>query len=109
MKPGDIYRMNFNHQPPAQGSDYRPALILQVDGVRKLAIAVKITRSEPTKDYPHRKRIEHKDHASLDYESYAQYDWYNIVTTTGRMKYMGTLHPTDFILVLDAFNEFHNK
>lgn len=107
MQPGQIYRMEFAFEPPEQGSEYRPALIMQVDPVNSFALAIKVTTSPPNRDYPYRESIQHRDFASLDKTSYAQYDWYNIIPLNVRCKYIGTLHATDFREITSRFKDYH--
>lgn len=30
MQPGDVFRLNFDFEPPGRGSSYRPVIIMQV-------------------------------------------------------------------------------
>jgi len=104
MQPGEIYKMNFAFQPPEQGSEYRPALIMYVDHVNSFALAVKITTISK---YPFREKIQHRDFASLDRTSYAQYDWYNTISLNVKCKYLGTLHASDFSRIISRFKDYH--
>jgi hypothetical protein len=106
MQPGEIYKMDFAFEPPQQGSEYRPALIMQVDHARSIAVAIKITRSAPTREFPYRERIMRQKYANLDYTSYAQYDWFNIIPIRPYKK-IGSLHPTDFARISTCFQNYH--
>jgi len=108
MQPGDIYRMDFAFEPPGQGSEYRPALIMHVDFKTSLAYVIKVTTSSSNIDFPYRECIKHKDFASLDRISYAQYDWYNIISINVKCKYLGTLHFADFRRITKRFKNFHD-
>lgn len=107
MQPGDVYKFNFQFEPPEQGYSYRPAIILQV--YEEKAIAIKVTHTEPTQRDPYRKKINNIAGSGLDDHSYAQYDWFNIILANNTYKKIGTLDTTEFSEIVELFNNYHSR
>ncbi|WP_338778786.1 type II toxin-antitoxin system PemK/MazF family toxin [Metabacillus sp. FJAT-52054] len=109
MQIGDIYYISFPFDPPAQGGKFRPALILGFRDNKALAVAVKITKSSPNQNFPHRVPITYWQNAGLKYMSYAQINNPTSLSMTSKPVYVGTMHPVDLNKVLTAFSKFHSK
>ncbi|RIJ62865.1 hypothetical protein [Rummeliibacillus sp. POC4] len=106
MQPGDVFKLNFDFEPPGRGSSYRPVIIMQV--YQENAIAIKVTHSGPTEDFPYREKIIDINGSGLDSNSYAQYDFYNIIPVTNTYVKIGILEPTEFAKLTALFNNFHS-
>ncbi|MBM7648691.1 hypothetical protein JOC78_001637 [Bacillus ectoiniformans] len=114
VKPGQIIDIYFPFKPPilpgqASGK-YRPALIMSVaDDGTAIAVAVKITSSEPTARFPDRIEIVHWQEAGLDNESYAEVESEIAITVSGPITLRGELNPVDFNSILLEYHKFKRK
>lgn len=70
---GEIYDMYFRYKEKPGGKK-RPGLIIAVNDGEAIAVACKVTGSEPTTFFPNRIHIEHWQQAGLDKESWVEID-----------------------------------
>lgn len=107
MQPGELYDLYVPFED-GSGGKFRPALIINSDGENAVAISIKVTKTPPNRRFPHRLPIRHWRQAGLDYMSYAQFDYYQVVNLNeGPHRRRGALVPSDFTPILTAFNTYH--
>ncbi|WP_332628569.1 type II toxin-antitoxin system PemK/MazF family toxin [Halalkalibacter flavus] len=107
MVPGEIYTMFFPYKPPAKSGKVRPVIILAVEAKRAIAVAVKITTSQPSDYFPNREKIIYWKRANLVKPSYAELDSTAIIPITPKYRYVGELHPYDFQNILIKFKSLN--
>ncbi|MET1180873.1 type II toxin-antitoxin system PemK/MazF family toxin [Peribacillus simplex] len=108
MKPGEIYDIYFPYKEKA-GGKRRPALILDVNNGRALAVAIKITSSPPSSRFPNRVPITRWLYAKLDNFSYAEIDSQTTIAILSPPPLRGRMHPDDFSNVVQEYAKLRTK
>ena len=107
FSPGDVIDFFFPYAKPINGEygKYRPALIININDKTALALALKITKSEPTEFFPNRIKIKNWRFANLIEPSYVEVDMkaHFDLRDSNQFKYRGTLWPTDFSDILKEY------
>lgn len=106
-KPGEIYDAFFRYDD-GTGGKYRPVLVMEVDSGLFVAVAIKVTTSQPKKGYTdpiHTSRLLIKDWkaAGLSKVSYAQCSTFGLFKYVELKRYIGRLTSSDF---QNIYNEY---
>jgi len=113
VKPGEIYDIKFPYKPgtideQGQTSKIRPALVITTEK-QTIAIFIKITKSKPTENFPHRIPILNWRRANLNNPSYAEIDSILLLEIDNTpLPYRGTLISSDFKHILNEFIKYHD-